>query len=177
MRRDEREQILKQGVAAPESPRQRRDREALLEEMRTGGLRGRPLRLRLRNFRPAADGYLSALGGPLPYMIRLRTITELTIDHEERLGALWKALAGAGLGEDAFAAAWRAEVQAWSFDEVNELIDRHNRFYPAESRLPMDPKTRDYALVAGEDYRRRPLGAAWALERFPASLEQALASA
>jgi hypothetical protein len=26
---------------------------------------------------------------------------------------------------------------------VNELIDRHNRFYPAESRLPMDPRTRD----------------------------------
>jgi hypothetical protein len=52
---------------------------------------------------------------------------------------------------------------------VNDLIDRHNRFYPIESRLPMDPRTRDYALVGGEDYRRRPLDAAWALERFPAS--------
>jgi hypothetical protein len=176
MRREQREQILKQGVAAPETPRQRRDREALLEEMRTGGLRGRQLRLRLRNFRPAADSYLSALGGPLPYMVRLRTITEMTHDHEVRLEALWRALAGAGLDEDSFAAAWRAEVEAWSFHEVNELIDRHNRFYPAESRLPMDPRTRDYALVGGESYRRRPLDAAWALERFPATLEAALAA-
>ena len=32
----------------------------------------------------------------------------------------------------------------------------------------MDPRTRTYALVGGEDYRRRPLGSAWALERFPA---------
>ena len=32
----------------------------------------------------------------------------------------------------------------------------------------MDPRTRTYALVGGEDYRRRPLDAAWALERFPA---------
>jgi hypothetical protein len=56
---------------------------------------------------------------------------------------------------------------------VNDLIDRHNRYYPVESRLPMDPKTRDFALIAGEDYRRRPLDAAWALERFPASLDRA----
>ena len=51
---------------------------------------------------------------------------------------------------------------------MNALIDAHNRFYPAESRLPMDPRTRNYALVGGEDYRRRPLDAAWALEQFPA---------
>jgi hypothetical protein len=176
MRREEREQILKQGIVAAETPRARRELEALHEDVRDGGLRGRALRLRLRNFRPAADGYLSALGGPLPYMVRLRTITEMTHDHEQRLEALWRALAGAGLEEDAFASAWRAEVEAWSFDEVNDLIDRHNRFYPAESRLPMDPRTRDYALVGGEDYRRRPLDAAWALERFPASLAHARAA-
>ena len=41
----------------------------------------------------------------------------------------------------------------------------------------MDPRTKDYALVAGQDYRRRPLDAAWALRRFPASLERARASA
>jgi hypothetical protein len=37
----------------------------------------------------------------------------------------------------------------------------------------MDPKTRTYALVNGEDYRRRPLDAAWALRRFPAELSRA----
>lgn len=173
MRREEREQILKQGVVSPETPRSRRERAALEEDIRSGGLRGRQLRLRLRNFRPAADGYLSALGGPLPYMVRLRTITELTHDHERRLEARWKELSRDGLGAEAFSAAWRAEVEAWSFDEANELIDRHNRFYPAESRLPMDPRTGDYALVGGEDYRRLRLDARWALERFPDSLERA----
>ncbi len=75
--------------------------------------------------------------------------------------------------EESFAAAWRAEAGGWSFDEVNDLIDRHNRWYPAESRLPMDPKTRTYALVNGEDYRRQPLDAAWVLRRFPAELSLA----
>jgi len=176
VKREERELILRQGVVAPVTPRQRRDLEALHEDVQDAGLKGRALRLRLRNFRPSADGYLAALGGPLPYMVRLRTITEMTHDHERQLEAAWHELAGSGIGADAFATAWRARVEAWRFDEVNDLIDRHNRFYPAESRLPMDPKTRDYALVGGEDYRRRYLDAAWALECFPASLGQARAS-
>ena len=168
MRREERERILKQGVVAAETPRDRRDREALAEDIRSAGLKGRQLRLRLRNFRPAADGYLAALGGPLPYMVRLRTIAEQTAEHERRLRAARDELAASAFDDDAFAAAWTATVERWSFDEVNALIDSHNRFYPAESRLPMDPRTRNYALVGGEDYRRRPLDAAWALEHFPA---------
>jgi hypothetical protein len=50
---------------------------------------------------------------------------------------------------------------------VNELIERHNRWYPVESRLRMDPRTGDYALVNGRSYRRPRLGARWVLERFP----------
>ena len=172
MKREERELILKQGVVAPVTPRQRRELDALHEDLQDAGLKGRALNLRLRNFRPSADGYLAALGGPLPYMVRLRTIEEMTHDHDLQLEAAWHELAAVADGAEAFAGAWRARAEAWRFDEVNDLIDRHNRFYPAESRLPMDPKTRNYALVGGEDYRRRHLDAAWALERYPASLER-----
>ena len=58
-------------------------------------------------------------------------------------------------------------MERWDFGNVNELIDRHNRYYPAESRLPMDPRTGDFVLVNGRPYRRTPLDAAWALDRFP----------
>lgn len=170
MKRAERDAILGKNVVKPETPGERRQLEGLDEDLRSSPLRGKRLQLRLLNFRPSADGYLAALGGPLPYMVRLREIAEMTAAHEEALRGAWQALAGASRDDSAFAAAWRAEVERWSFDEVNELIDRHNRFYPAESRLPMDPKTRTYALVNGRDYRRRPLDAAWALERFPAVL-------
>jgi hypothetical protein len=66
---------------------------------------------------------------------------------------------------------WTARAQTLRFDELNDLIDRHNRWYPAESRLPMDPRTGDYALVNGQDYRLALLDAEWVLERFPAELE------
>jgi hypothetical protein len=68
-----------------------------------------------------------------------------------------------------FADAWRDEVARWSFDEVNDLIARHNRWYPTESRLPMDPRRGDFVLVNGRDYRLRPLDARWVLERYPAA--------
>jgi hypothetical protein len=53
--RREREAIMKQGVTRPETPRDRREREALEEDVRGNPLAGQPLRRRLRNFRPAAD--------------------------------------------------------------------------------------------------------------------------
>jgi hypothetical protein len=37
----------------------------------------------------------------------------------------------------------------------------------------MDPKTGDFVLLDGRPYRRRPLDAAWVLERFPPVLARA----
>src|SRR5262249_54576432 len=53
------------------------------------GLVGKPIRRRLRNFRAEADSYLASLGGPLPYMRRLRQIEHETADHLERLEAAY----------------------------------------------------------------------------------------
>ena len=67
-------------------------------------------------------------------------------------------------------------MAGWSFDEVNDLIERHNRWYPVEARLPMDPRTGDYALVNGRAYRIEALDSRWVLDRFPPVLRRALAS-
>ena len=167
VRREERDALLREDVARVQTVRERRQLEGVAEDLRSSPLRGRPLPLRLRNFRPSADGYLASLGGPLPYMVRLREIEALTAEHEQALAAERDRLAAAS--PERFDEMWRDVVARWSFDEVNDLIARHNRWYPAESRLPMDPRRRDFALVNGRDYRLRPLDAAWALERFPAA--------
>jgi hypothetical protein len=163
---------MKQGVVAPQTPRERRELSGLEEDVRDSPLAGRRLQLRLRPFRPSAEGYLASLGGPLPYMLRLREIAAKTAEHEEALAHVQAELVAECNGDaERFARAWRATADSWSFDEVNDLITRHNRWYPVESRLPMDPKRGDYALVNGEDYRKRLLDASWVLERFPTELE------
>ncbi len=101
-------------------------------------------------------------------MLRLREIEQQTADHEERLSDVRLSFAE-DFHDDhvAFARAWEALAAGWSFHQVNDLIERHNRWYPIEARLAMDPKTGDYALVNGRDYRLDPLDADWVLERFP----------
>jgi hypothetical protein len=167
----ERDAILRQGVVLPETPRQRRERAALEDDLRTIPLAGRPLPVRARMFRPTAEAYLVATRGPLPYMLRLREIEQRIEEHERRLRAAWHELAADRAAEPArFRREWYARAAQEGFDEVNDLIDRHNRWYPVESRLPMDPRRGDYALVNGRDYRLVPLDTAWVLERYPAVL-------
>ena len=169
MEKAERDAILRQGIVLPETPRQRREREALEEELQAPELRGMPLSLRLTNFRPMADSYLAAGRGPLAYMLRLHEIETKTGEHEEQLERAWRALAlECGDDVERFEREWREIAARWSFDEVNDLIERHNRWYPTESQLPMDPKTGDFALLNGRDYRLAPLDGDWVLERYRA---------
>ena len=172
-----RDAILRQGVVLPETPRQRRELAALEDDLRTIPLRGRPLPFRARHSRPTVEAYLVATRGPLPYMLRLREIEQRTEAHESELRDAWLALASEHADDAAaFAEKWRARVATAAFDEVNDVIERHNLWYPVESRLPMDPRTGDYALVDGRSYRLASLDAAWILERFPAELSAARAA-
>lgn len=142
------------------TPPSQAERRRLEGEAELNPLMGRPLPRRIRRFRAEADRYLASLGGPLPYMQRLRQIDDEIEAHTARLTERYEAHAGDPHGWIRFAA-------RWDFGSVNDLIERHNRWYPVEARLAMDPRTRDYVQVGGRPYRREPLGADWILERFP----------
>jgi hypothetical protein len=170
--RKDREAILGEyGAVREPTERELEEQSRLDRDLEGSPLKGKPLQGRLRNFRPAVDRYVVSLGGPLPYMQRLRQIELETEAHERRLAEAWQELA-AECGADAagFDRRWRQTAVRWSFTAVNELIDRHNRWYPVEARLAMDPRSRDYVLVGGKPYRLEPLDAAWILQRFPPEL-------
>jgi hypothetical protein len=151
----------------PETPLERARREAIERAARETPLHGKPLPQRARLERATLDRYLRAAGGPLAYMRRLRAIEAAIREHElaleERRAELRRTLPA-----DRFTDAWRAAAEAWDFGDVNALIEQHNRWYPVEAQLPMDPRTGEYRLVGGRPYRRRPLDAAWVLARYPA---------
>lgn len=167
----ERKRVLGQWGVREENARERAERELLERELEGEPFRDRRVRPRPNHFRPSAEGYALSRGGPLPYMVRLREIEAETRAHEEALERAWRELAEVCAGEpEAFEGRWRHRATRWDFGAVNDLIERHNRFYPIESRLPMDVRRRDYALVNGRPYRRDRLGAGWILECFPADL-------
>ena len=160
---------MSQGETRPETPRDRRERRALEEDLKGNPLSGGPIRQRLRNFRPDASAQLAALAGPVAWMRRLRAI-EIAIDlHKVQLAEARQTLRDQTAGDpDLLARHWREVAERWDFREVNDLIERHNRHFPAESQLPMNPRTGDFVLINGRPYTRQPLDADWILSQFPA---------
>ena len=165
--------IMSQGAIRPETPRDREERRVLEAELAVSPVTGQPLAQRLRNFRADPDAAIRALGGPAHWMRRLRAIEDQMELHEEQLEQTWRELADETPDPATFAHRWRELARAWNFSEVNELIDRHNRNFPAEARLPMDPRTRDFVKLNGRPYEREPLDEQWILDRWPADLERA----
>ena len=128
--------------------------------------------------------------GPVSKARALSRISPARIAHASprlaaRMLSRWKKSASPGwvwildcaAEPERFRHEWTVRVRALRFDDLNALIDRHNRWYPVESRLPMDPRRGDYALVNGRDYRLEPLDADWVLERFPAKFSSVPVSA
>ncbi len=140
-----------------------RERDALAVEL--DGLTGRKLRRRLRLSGTRADAYVVAVGGVPAYMVRLRLIEDEEDGHLIRLRGAYAQLADECRRDGAsLARRWRETAEAWDFRVINDLIERHNRWYPIEARLAMNPRTGDYV----RPFRREPLDADWILERFPA---------
>lgn len=168
--------VMGQGATRAETPQERREREQLEADLASSSVRGKPLRPRPRNFRPDPDAGVRALGGPTAWMRRLRAIEDAVEQHERQLGEAWRTLAETVEDPAEFSAAWRELAESWSFAAVNGLIERHNRNFPAEARLAMDPRTRDFVRINGRPYQRAPFDARWILDRFPPDRTAALAA-
>jgi hypothetical protein len=132
------------------------------------GSAGKPFSERSRLYRRTLEDYLRAGARPR-WMDRLIEIEQGTKRELARLAEAYANLREECRDRRAFAERWREVAEAWSFDDLNELIRTHNEWYPVERDLPMDLRTRDYVLINGRSYRRRELDAAWILEQFPLS--------
>ena len=158
------------GEHQPRAPSEgeRREAERLAADLDGSPVAGKPLPRRLRNFSPTVEGYARSVAGPPAYVQRLRQIEEEIADHLGRLQSAWDELSRDVAAGDECDRRWRELARRWSFHAVNDLIERHNRWYPVEARLAMNPRTGDFVHVGGRSYRLEPLDTAWILERFPA---------
>jgi len=129
-----------------------------------------PLPQRLRLGPVELDRYLAGQLAGLAYMRRLRAIEDEEARHLRELGDAWTALAEEAADDDAFALAWREVAAGWNFRRVNDLIASHNAYYAIEARVPMNPRTGDYA----RRWQRGEYTAEWILARFPTQRARAL---
>jgi len=132
--------------------------------------KGKPLSSRASQTQRSIEAYLKAGVRPR-WMERVGEIDAGIARERRRLARVHRALQGKCVGDpELFAARWRACARSWPFDELdelNELIEQHNAWYPIERDLPLNPRTGDYVRVGGRSYRRPVLGPEWVLEQFP----------
>ncbi|MBI4329494.1 MAG: hypothetical protein HY685_06485 [Chloroflexi bacterium] len=153
-----------------------REKGRLIQEGLQGSrLKGRPQEIHRAPFSfSVEEAVKGAVQGPPRYIRPLKQIEDLTDQALERLRLRWRQLAQE-LKErpEAFAEAWLAAARRERFSRINRLIDQHNRYYPIEADLPMDPRTGGYRLRCGGTWKKELLGAAWVLRELPADLGKA----
>jgi hypothetical protein len=93
-----------------------------------------------RNFTLATEERVRAVvAGPPAYVRRLRIIEDLE-------AAILRLLASG-----------QHERQAkWLLDRLNDLVSRHNRYYPIEAKLALDPRTGQLLDRDGKHWKPMP---------------------
>ena len=94
------------------------------------------------NFRISLDARLRAAAGIPAYIRRKRRIEDLEDAAREALLQVYEqSLSDSGGDEQLARRVTRQRAQAMDVSLLNDLIDRHNRWYPIEANLPTDVST------------------------------------
>jgi hypothetical protein len=123
-----------------------------------------------RNFTLTVGDRIRALtiGAPA-YATRKKHIEDLEATHVRTLVTLHDTLVACGRDEEAVTRALHSRAQALDLKKLNALVASHNRYYPIEANLPVNPRTGEY-LIAGRPWRPE---SPWTEDRL---VEQALAA-
>src|SRR3712207_6078372 len=114
---------------------------------------GKPISSRARLAQRSVESYLKA-GVKPRWMERIAEIDHSIAYQKRRFARAQRTIREECDGDaELFAQRWTDFAQRARFDELNELIQQHNDWYPIERDLPMDLRTRDYVFVRSEERR------------------------
>ena len=104
------------------------------------------------NFKISLDARVRAAAGVPAYMRRKRRIEDLEEAMRQALVEVYQqALEDNGGDEQAAKSAMQQRAREMDLGLLNDLIDRHNRYYPIEANLPTDVKT-GKLMVSGKPW-------------------------
>ena len=103
-------------------------------------IKGKPLKIPQFNFTISLENKVRSMFGPPYYARRARWIEDMTNRLMEDLAFEYKAMVGKCANDpQAFAHQWRELISLLELDELNDLINKHNMYYPMEAKLRIDP--------------------------------------
>lgn len=113
--------------------------------------------------------------GPPHYATRARRIENITQKLMEDLAIEYASMLNI-FGEDpeVFAQQWKKLISSLELDELNDLIDKHNAYYPMEANLQIDPVS-GAPLIGSVPWKpTERISVEGLLKRFPLNMTAAL---
>lgn len=100
-----------------------------------------------RNFTLSTEERIRALTIGVPsYAERKKHIEDREAGYQKKLGALFDTLAAKGRSREDIEHALFDLARTFDLAKTNALVEKHNRYYPIEANLPLDPQTGGYLL-------------------------------
>ncbi len=145
--------LPRRGSRRIDSPRENELARRLQETAPAAEIAGRRLAIHASPFGMNVADYLRAAAGPPAWSRRLVRLQALEAELHEQLAAAWREHHQRFAGRpDALAGAWRTHLSALDLAALNELIDKHNAYYPIEAGLRMQWPSGRYLLPSGVHY-------------------------
>jgi hypothetical protein len=161
------------------TPRRQAQADSLLNEALrssgTGKPPGTPLHLQSSPMPVDRTLQIGGLLGPPAWSLRLKRIEDGRAALDRKLEAAWGQYARRYAGQpEEFARRWRAYIDALDLTSLNTLIEKHNRYYVIEARIPVAYPSGEYVIPMGIEYPQRPVQRAALLEAYPPDVDMAL---
>lgn len=107
-----------------------------------------------RNFTLRTEDRVRAIAaGPPAFVRRLRAIEDLEEGIVRVLIEHCRDARSAGAAPAELSAHARASAPMRAFERLNDLVERHNRYYPVEANLAILPRTGELVDRTGEPWR------------------------
>ena len=104
--------------------------------------KGKPLSIPQFNFTISLEKKVQSMFGTPKYAARARRIENITQQLMEDLSCEYEHMTNQyGENPEIFAQKWKELIDSLELDEINQLIDKHNKYYPVEANLQIDPDT------------------------------------
>lgn len=120
-------------------------------------VKGKPLNIVSVNFTVPLENKIMAYAGIPEYIQRAKLVDEKILKIRSDLRMKYDKLERKfGKNYVKFNKAWENILKFYNFQEVNELIEKHNLYYPIEANLSMDFESGEY-MLGSNTWERTPL--------------------
>ena len=154
--------------------RDRQIGEKLASEDIPEHLKGKPLKIPQFNFTISLENKVRSMFGPPHFAVRARRIENAIRQLTEDLSIEYAGMHDKfGDDPEEFAEQWEKLIESLELDELNDLIEKHNTYYPMEANLQISPDSGAPMIGSVPWKPKAKISAEVLLKQFPSEVTSA----